>query len=176
MVGGISLGSAVAVNVRPALSRARPGPGPVAAGVDRSAAGRERSISMPRSPELIRECGGQEGLERFRADARIPGDGTRVTRLRPLAHGPVRAAAGRGMRRAAGAAIRRHALRLTARYTDNRSADADPGQSPRSDPSVGSGRDARRSSFRMPSCARSRRSRSASSGTPPTCSRRSTNS
>ena len=108
VIGGISLGSAVAVNV--ALRYPDRVLGLVLCGrpgsMDRCRRTCELYATIAR---LIRDLGPQAGLERFREIARVSGDGTRVAGLRPFAHRPVRAAAGGGMRRAARATVQRYA-------------------------------------------------------------------
>lgn len=88
MVGGISLGAAVAVNV--ALRH----PGRVLglvlvrpAWIDRPLP--ENVALYWTIAALIRKLGPGEGLARFRNGARIPGHGTRIARLRPVTCRPV---------------------------------------------------------------------------------------
>ena len=92
MVGGISLGSAVAVNVALGIpigcwawSLSRP------AWIDRPLP--ENVALYTTIARLIRELGPEEGLAAISVDARVSGDGTRVAGLRPFARRPVRAAA-----------------------------------------------------------------------------------
>ena len=69
VVGGISLGSAVAVNLRCVIPERVIGAGSVAAGVDRSARCQRTCGYILMIAELLRSVGAKEGLERFRRTA-----------------------------------------------------------------------------------------------------------
>ena len=110
VVGGISLGSAVAVNAAlrypervlgPWFFRGRPG----SIGRCRRTCDCIRMIA-----ELIRSVGAREGLERFRRTAEFQAMERESPDCAKSLDRPVRAAASRGMRRSAGSVDRRNAV------------------------------------------------------------------
>ena len=110
VIGGISLGSAVAVKIALhypdrvlGLVLSRP------AWIGGPQAGQCSPLRDHRSTDP-RE-GRQGRFASLPRDARVSGDGPRIARLCTLAHRPVRAAEGRGMRGQAGAIIQRLTLR-----------------------------------------------------------------